>query len=215
MKLSQQTQENPALYTLLMVSAAYIASQMIADIASLKIVTIAGISVDGGTLIYPFTFTLRDLVHKQAGAKAARRVIFSAAGINLVMAGTFALVASLPGDPAVGPQAEFAAVLSPAWRIVMASIVAEVVSELLDTSVYALWVKRFKSKHQWGRVLSSNAVSVPIDSVIFSLIAFAGDLHMSVIADIILMNILVKFGVTLLSIPMIYAVGESDATAKE
>jgi uncharacterized PurR-regulated membrane protein YhhQ (DUF165 family) len=54
------------------VSALYIAAQILADITSLKIITFAGLSMDAGTLIYPITFTLRDLVHKSAGIRVAR-----------------------------------------------------------------------------------------------------------------------------------------------
>ena len=50
-----------AFRTLVIVTAAYIAAQMLSDIASLRIVKFAGLSMDAGTLIYPFTFTLRDL----------------------------------------------------------------------------------------------------------------------------------------------------------
>ena len=122
--------------TALIVSAAYIAAQMLADIASLRIVLLAGMSIDAGTFIYPLTFTLRDLVHKTAGIKAARALIITAAVINIIMAGFFWFVSKLPADPQVGPQLEFAAVLSPVWRIVFASIVAEVLSELIDTEAY-------------------------------------------------------------------------------
>jgi hypothetical protein len=55
------------------VISAYIAAQMLADIASLKIGLIFNLAVDMGTFIYPITFTLRDLVHKQLGKKNARR----------------------------------------------------------------------------------------------------------------------------------------------
>ncbi|MFN2234421.1 MAG: VUT family protein, partial [Anaerolineales bacterium] len=67
------------------VSGAYIAFQMMADIASLRIVLIGGFSIDAGTFVYPFTFTLRDLVHKTAGIKAARALIITAAVLNLIM----------------------------------------------------------------------------------------------------------------------------------
>ncbi|NMC40369.1 MAG: TonB-dependent receptor [Bacteroidales bacterium] len=40
--------------------AAYIAAQILSDIGSLKIAWVAGFSIDGGTFIYPLTFTLRD-----------------------------------------------------------------------------------------------------------------------------------------------------------
>ncbi len=61
----------------ILVTASYIAAQMLADITSLKIVSIFGMSVDAGTLIYPLTFTIRDLVHKVAGRRAARIIILA------------------------------------------------------------------------------------------------------------------------------------------
>jgi hypothetical protein len=177
-----------------------------ADIASLRIVEVAGITMDGGTLIYPLTFTLRDLVHKAAGIATARALIFTAAGLNVVMAVLFFIVAALPPDLTVGPQTEFGAVLSPVYRIVLASIIAEIVSELVDTEVYRRWVDRFSEKWQWGRVLTSNAVAIPIDSVIFAVIAFGGVIPAAAVGAIIWGNILVKVLVTVISIPSIYAV---------
>ena len=192
--------------TTIVVVAAYIAAQMLADIASLKIVLFLGLSMDAGTLIYPITFTLRDLVHKAVGAKGARVLIITAAVISLVMAGLIWLVARLPADPSVGPQEEFAAVLSPVWRIVFASIAAEVLSELLDTEVYRLWVEQVTEKHQWARVRASNAASVRLDSLVFCWLAFGGVLPGAVVWSIVLSNVLLKGAVTLVSLPLIYAV---------
>lgn len=190
----------------LLVVVCYVAAQMLADISSLKIISIAGLSMDAGTLIYPITFTLRDLVHKVAGIKVARILILVVAGINLFMAGFFWLVAYLPADLSVGPQEEFAAVLSPVWRIVVASILAEVLAELIDTEVYQLWVNKFKNKLQWGRVLVSNGVSVPLDSLVFVVVAFAGTMSSVVLFSIFISNVLIKSITTLLSIPLIYVV---------
>lgn len=192
--------------TLLIVVVCYVAAQMLADISSLKIVFIAGLSMDAGTLIYPITFTLRDLVHKTAGIKVARVLILVVAGINLFMAGFFWLVSHLPADLSVGPQEEFSLVLAPVWRIVVASILAEVLAELVDTEVYQLWVNKFKQKLQWGRVLVSNGVSVPLDSLVFVVVAFAGTMASTVLWSIFLSNVLVKGATTLLSIPLIYLV---------
>jgi uncharacterized integral membrane protein (TIGR00697 family) len=192
----------------IVVSSAYIAAQMLADVTSLKIVLFLGLSMDAGTFVYPITFTLRDLVHKTVGVTAARVLIVTAAAINLVMAGLFWWVSRLPGDPAVGPQLAFGAVLSPVWRIVLASIAAEVVSELVDTEVYRLWVERITTRYQWMRVLTSNAVSVPLDSLLFSWGAFGGVLPAAVVWDIVVSNVLVKGATTLVSLPLIYAVPE-------
>lgn len=188
------------------VSAAYVAAQMMADIASLRIVEIFGFSVDAGTLIYPFTFTLRDLVHKVAGIKAARVLIVTAAVINILMALLFWITSILPADLAVGPQLEFGIVLSPVWRIVFASITAEVIAELIDTEGYRLWVERVTERYQWMRVLVSNALSVPLDSLVFAWLAFGGALPSAVVWSIVVSNILIKGLVTLISLPGIYLV---------
>jgi uncharacterized integral membrane protein (TIGR00697 family) len=195
-----------AFRTLVIVTSAYIAAQMLSDIASLRIITLAGMSMDAGTIIYPFTFTLRDLVHKVAGKRVARLLIILAAGINLLMASLFWLVATLPPAQEVGPQTAFGAVLAPVWRIVLASIVAEVASELTDTEVYSAWVRRVGERFQWGRVLSSNAVSVPLDSLLFTVLAFGGVYTWGVVFSIFWANVVLKAVVTVVSIPWIYLV---------
>ncbi len=193
----------------------YAAAQILADIGSLKIGIIAGISIDAGTFIYPITFTVRDMIHKKLGKTAARTVIICCAVINLVMALYFALITLIPPDPSWGLQQEFASVLGPVWRIVCASIMAELVSELLDTEIYHLWVTRVTKKHQWARVLVSNACSVPVDSCIFAWIAFGGDLPAAVVWSIVLANVLVKGAVTIVSIPAIYLVKDGGTDEKQ
>jgi uncharacterized integral membrane protein (TIGR00697 family) len=189
-----------------LVIAAYIAAQMLSDVLSLKIALVAGFSVDAGTFIYPFTFTLRDLVHKLLGRAAARAVIVAAGAINLLMAGLFALAAWLPPDPTWALQREFAAVLAPVWRIVVASIGAEIASEFTDTEIYHLWVTRVTRRYQWARVLASNAVSVPLDSLLFCWGAFGGQLPAPTVWSIFWANVLVKGAITLVSLPGIYLV---------
>jgi len=194
----------------ILVTAAYIAAQMLADIASLKIVAVAGFSMDAGTLIYPITFTLRDMVHKVAGKRGARVVILTAAAINIAMAGYFWLVSRLPYDPAAGPQPDWDSVLAPVWRIVLASILAEVIAELIDTEMYQLWVSRVTERYQWMRVLVSNAVSVPVDSLIFVWAAFGGAFPPAAVWSIFWANVLLKGAVTVLSLPTIYLVKEKN-----
>jgi uncharacterized integral membrane protein (TIGR00697 family) len=197
-----------------LLAAAYVGAQILADVSSLRLVDVFGRALDGGTFIYPITFTLRDLVHKLAGPRVARVLIVAAAAINLFMAGLFWFVARLPLVADSGAQSElFADVLAPVWRIVVASIVAEVISELIDTEVYASWVRRYGARRQWGRVLASNTVALPIDSVIFATIAFAGTVPGSVVWEIIWLNVVFKGVVTVASIPLIYAVRPAPLVA--
>jgi hypothetical protein len=208
-----------AVYTLtvtgLLTVAAYIATQMLSDILSLKIAFVAGFSIDGGTFIYPFTFTLRDLVHKQLGKRAARVLIVAAGIINVIMAALLAFVTWLPADPTWPLQDAFASVLGPTWRIVIASILAEVISELVDTEAYSFWVRHVTRKTQWARVLVSNAVSIPLDSLIFCWGAFGqwwslfpAGLPAGTVWSIWWANVFIKAIVTLISLPGIYLVPE-------
>jgi uncharacterized integral membrane protein (TIGR00697 family) len=115
----------------------------------------------------------------------------------------------VPSDPSWGLGKEFSSILAPVWRIVIASIIAEVVSELVDTEVYHLFIKKITKRYQWCRVLVSNSVSIPVDNAIFSTGAFAFALPWPVVGQIFIMNLLVKYVVTLFSLPMIYIVPES------
>lgn len=189
-----------------MLEALYVAAQILSDIGSLRILNIMGFSIDGGTFIYPITFTLRDLIHKKFGKAQAQRIVWLAALINIVMACFFWLIAILPADVIIGKQLEFGLVLMPAFRIVLASIIAEVASELIDTEVYHWFVNKITHKKQWLRVLVSNLVSIPLDSIIFCLIAFYDLMPIEIVVSIIITNIVIKFLVTLISLPSIYLV---------
>ena len=130
--------------------------------------------------------------------------------INLFMVVFFQFAAWLPQDPTWGLGKEFATILGPVWRIVIASVMAEVISELIDTEVYHFWVNRITRKYQWARVLTSNAVSIPIDSLIFCWGAFGLALPHSTVWSIFLANVIFKGAVTIVSLPAIYLVKENE-----
>jgi queuosine precursor transporter len=201
------------LISVLFVSISYVAAQMMADIASLQIVSIFGLSLDAGTFIYPITFTLRDLAHKVLGLKGVRILVIAAAAINLFMAGFFWVISLLPPDTLAGSSEAWGNVLAPVWRITFASILAEVVAELLDTEAYRIWVEKITHKHQWMRVLVSNAVSIPIDSLLFSFLAFYATMPIVSVWQIFWGNVVIKGVVTLFSLPMIYMVKDREQAA--
>lgn len=194
----------------MLVSISYIAAQMLSDIASLQIVNVFHLSLDAGTFIYPITFTLRDVAHKVLGLKGVRILIIAAAVINLFMAGFFWFVSLLPPDSGAGSSEAWGAVLAPVWRITLASIIAEIIAELLDTETYRIWVDKITTRYQWMRVLVSNAVSVPIDSLMFSFLAFYATMPTEIVWQIFWGNVVVKGFVTVFSLPMIYMVKDRD-----
>ena len=182
----------------------YLALQIFSDIGSLKIIKLFGYSIDGGTFLYPLTFTIRDLIHRLSDKKTSQIVIIQSGLLNLLMALFFYIIGILPADLEIGPQNEFTSVLSPIWRLVIASICAEIISEFIDTEIYSAWTKKFKNKMIWGRVISSNTVALIIDSIIFCLIAFYGTMPNSILMSILISNVVIKELVTITSVPLIY-----------
>jgi hypothetical protein len=198
---------------------AYVGAQVIANVTSVKIGSTFGRAVDMGTFVYPLTFTLRDIVHKTLGKRLARTVVLTAAGVNLFLAVYLQWVVGVRPDTSYGLNDEFEAVLGPLWRIVVASIVAQVISELVDGEVYHWFVRQVTTRYQWARVAVSNAVSVPLDNLIFAVGAFGalpflGDdaltLPWDAVWDVFVVNLAVKGAVSALSLPLIYLSPDRD-----
>ncbi|CAM3649489.1 VUT family protein [Deinococcus frigens] len=120
-----------------------------------------------GTIFFAAVFTLRDRIHRAGGLNAVFIAIATALLINTVAA----------------------LFLGTEWRFIGASFLAILVGELADTAVY----QRLIHRSWWMRVLASNAVSVPLDSVLFNLLAFVGIMSGSEIAQIIFADILAKY----------------------
>ncbi|PIR96014.1 MAG: hypothetical protein COT92_03390 [Candidatus Doudnabacteria bacterium CG10_big_fil_rev_8_21_14_0_10_42_18] len=186
-------------------ASAYVAFQLIANVLSTKIAVlpVLGWAIDGGTVIYPLTFTVRDFVHKTLGKKIARQVVITAAILNLLMILLFWLIGKMTPDPSWPFQDAYQNILLPVWRIVIASVIAQVISELIDTEIFSLSYKKF---NDIVAVLFSNSVALVVDSFIFSLIAFAGALPWPVVLQIIYTNIIIKMILSIISLPSIKAV---------
>lgn len=130
--------------------------------------------VNVGTLFFGVTFTQRDRVHRY-GRRYAYLMIFIAAVANVVTALSL-------GTP---------------LRYVVVGFAAILLSETADTEVY----QRFIRRSWWTRVATSNAVSIPIDTVVFTVFAFAGEAFAtpSWMLEVILTDILLKLAVGFLA----------------
>ena len=64
------------------------------------------------------------------------------------------------------------------------------------------------NRPQWSRVFVSNSISIPVDSILFPLIAFSGIISASAMTEMFYTNITVKAIVTLLAFWTIYLVPE-------
>ena len=192
----------------IIIIGSYIACQMISNIASVKIANVLNLAVDGGTFLYPLAFTIRDMSHKTIGKKNTQKLILVSAIINIFTPIYFYIISNIPADSSWQFDEAFQLTLSPVLRISIASIVGSTIAELVDTEIYHFFVTKITKKYQWLRVLISNAFSIPVDNLLFVVIAFYGALPFEALVGIFIFNFFVKYAVTIISVPMIYLVKE-------
>ncbi len=179
----------------------YVACELIANVTAGKPVALGGIVVPAAVFLYTLTFTLIDLINERLGKAGARQVVATAFAANLLLAGYTQVAIRLPAPSFFQDEQAFATVLGSTPRIVSASLLAYLVSALVDTEIFAWW-RAHVAGPRWVRVLASNAVSTLVDSVLFIGIAFAGVLP---VLPLVQGQYLVKMGITLVSLPLIYA----------
>ncbi len=196
------------LHVLILVSVAYVAAQMVADISNLRDLVLFGYGVSAFSIAYPLTFTLRDMAHKLAGPHVARTLIIAAAVIYLIAQAFFAIISGLPPEMTTEETVALGALLTPEWRFLLAAVVATVLSQLVDTEIYTRWVDRFGGQHQWGRVLVSNLIGIPLDRILFLAIAFLGDWSGDEFVVAFVGTTIVRLVFGIISIPGIYLVEE-------
>jgi queuosine precursor transporter len=182
----------------------YIACELIANVTAVKPILVGslGIVVPAGVFVYALTFTLLDLIHERLGKRGARQVIGTAFCANLLLAAYAWLTVWWPAPAFFDGQPAVARVLGATPRIVGASLVAYLLASLVDAELFAWWRARIGG-YRWGRVLVSNAVSTAVDSILFVTLAFAGVLPILPLAA---GQYVVKMAVTVLSLPLIYAI---------
>lgn len=153
--------------------ALYIGSILLANLTLDDFIPLPGYGLLSiGTIFFAAIFTLRDRIHHAGGIRVVYAAIMLAVIVNTVMA----------------------VILGTPPRFVIASFLAILAGELVDTAVYHRLMHR-----SWAlRVLGSNAVSVPLDSALFTILAFYGDLSGGEIAQIIFADIVVKYFISLL-----------------
>jgi uncharacterized integral membrane protein (TIGR00697 family) len=195
----------------------YIACELIANVTASKPIQMGGMIVPAAIFIYTLTFTLIDLINETFGKQGARKVIFVAFVANLLLAAYIQFAVILPPASFYQGQEAFSAALGNTPRIVFASLVAYLLSSLVDAEIFAFW-KSFIRGPKWARVLISNTISTGIDSIVFITLAFYG---LMPVWALIKGQYLVKMAVTVGSLPLIYLVrskkrfGETIAVYKD
>lgn len=164
-----------------------------------------------GLLPFPVTFLITDLVNEFYGKKAARFLTLVGLAMALL---TFFLVfvaVAIPGAAFTEEAswngttpAAFRNVFGGSQRILAASMVAYLVSQLTDIAVFHAIRKITRERFLFLRATGSTAVSQLVDTVVIQTLAWWGLLSIERIASIVVTSYLVKLAVAVGLTPLIY-----------
>jgi len=179
-------------------------SIILANIQVIKIIEIFGITITLGNILYGSIFLSTDLLSEFYGKKAARKGVWI--GFFVIIVAMIYMQISLMFKPSPDDfiQPHMEAIFSFFPRIILASMVAYLISQMHDVWAYHFWKKKTKGKYLWVRNNASTLISQLIDSVIFCAIAFLGVFPMPVFWQILITTYIFKLIVGVVDTPFIY-----------
>jgi uncharacterized integral membrane protein (TIGR00697 family) len=153
----------------------FAATLVVSNILSVKIVELWDRQFDAGTILFPLVYLIGDVLTEVYGYGRARLVIWVGFVGNLVAIGAIQIAIHLPAaDFWAENQAAYETVLGTTWRIFLASLVAYLVGEFVNSYVLARMKIATRGRYLWSRTLGSTIVGQGVDSAVFSVTAFAG-----------------------------------------
>jgi len=173
-------------------------------------------SLTCGVLLWPLEFVMTDIINEFYGAKAIRRISYTAvilisyAYLMFFMAtktspaGFWIVSNQKSGVPDM--QAAFSGVFGQSMRIIIGSLVAFLVSQIVDVTIFHKIKKLTGEKHVWLRATGSTVVSQLVDSYIVLFIAFSGTYSWQTILAIGMVNYTYKFIMAIGLTPLIYLI---------
>ncbi len=188
----------------------FVALLLISNVAATKLFELpvgpSRIILDGGALLFPFTYVLGDALAEIYGFAKTRFVILLGFGASLLAALVFYLVQLLPPALEYDNQLAFEAVLGFVPRIVAASLAAYLVGQLLNAYVLVQIKERFGPRRLWVRLLGSSVVGEAADTLVFCTIAFYGVLTGGSFWNYVLVGFFYKMLFEVVLLPVTYLV---------
>jgi hypothetical protein len=172
------------------------------------------ISLTCGVLLWPLEFIMTDIVNEYYGPKAVRRISFTAIALISYAFLMFYMAIHVPSaDFWIGSnstqgvpnmQDAFNGVFGQGMRIIIGSLVAFFVSQLVDVTVFHKIKKVTGEGKVWLRATGSTLVSQLVDSYVVLFIAFAGKFTWQQILAIGIVNYIYKAIMAIVLTPVIY-----------
>jgi uncharacterized integral membrane protein (TIGR00697 family) len=188
------------------VVALFVTCLITANILIVKQISIGGIVLPAGIIIFPLNYIIGDILTEVYGYQQARRVIWLGFLCNSVAVLAFWIGKLLPPAPVFEAQSAYERILGGTPRFLLASFVAYLAGEFANSFVLAKMKIMTKGRWLWTRTIGSTLVGQGVDTLVVLIIAFVGVLPLSVLGIMILGHWLVKSAYEVIATPLTYVV---------
>ncbi len=177
------------------------------------------IDLSVGVIIWPVVFILSDIINEYFGRNGVKKLSYLASGLILYSFIVIFFSTKMPPadfwlqNNSVDPQGRpfdanyaFTMVFSQSMGIIIGSITAFLVSQIIDAHTFHFLKGITGNKKLWLRATGSTAISQVIDSFIILFIAFyvAGNWTIKQVIAVATVQYLYKMGIIILLTPLIY-----------
>jgi uncharacterized integral membrane protein (TIGR00697 family) len=197
------------------VTAFFVTSLIVSNIIAVKLISIGGLVLPAAVILFPVAYIIGDILTEVYGFDRARQVIWTGFFCNLLAVIAIWIAGRLTPPPfwAIGifdtPQAAqqaYQAILGFAPRLLLASFLAYLVGEFLNSIVLAKLKVRTEGRYLWLRTITSTIVGQGADSAVFITIAFWGVFPSYALGQAVLSQWLFKVAFETLATPFTYLV---------
>jgi uncharacterized integral membrane protein (TIGR00697 family) len=197
------------------VTALFVTTLIVSNIIAVKLITLAGLVLPAAVILFPVAYIIGDILTEVYGFRRARQVIWTGFFCNLLAVVAIWIAGRLTPPPfwAIGvfespetSQQAYQAILGFTPRLLLASFLAYLVGEFLNSFVLAKLKVRTEGRYLWLRTISSTIVGQGADSLVFITIAFWGIFPPFALGQAILSQWLFKVIFEALATPFTYLV---------
>lgn len=192
-KVTAQTQHNVGYSKwFVLVTAIFVTCLITANITAVKLVGIFGLVLPAAVIIFPISYIFGDVLTEVYGYRQARRVIWLGFFCNLIAVVAIWVGQILPAASFWDGQAAYEHILGYTPRLLIASFLAYLVGEFVNSFVLAKMKIATGGRWLWTRTIGSTLVGQGLDSLVFITLAFAGTIPLTALASAIVTQWLAK-----------------------
>lgn len=188
------------------ISGFFICTLIISNILATKMIGLGPFVFDGGTLLFPFSYIVADLLSEVYGFKQTWRLTVFGFFIILFVNLNIFLISILPAASGWQMQEAFDGILMQMPRITLASVCGYLAGNYSNSAVLSVLKTKMKGRLLFVRTIGSTLVGELLDSSIFVFIAFWGLYQTKTLTVMALSNYAFKVAIEVVFTPITYKV---------